>query len=291
VTKTPLEVPLRINTIGPASILLGWRRAGDSSGPHEDDSDTEDDGGDDDGSRDRAPTHGEADPAPSTSPARALTVAGFAPLRPPKNLPTSINLYVSGHALDGVICAHLVSGFHRRPLAIARQTPRLLVLQADLRAMPTGLWDLECEWSGALTNGVVYGDRLTFRNQVRTYIAAPELRADDRPLRVLTCDGEPLLLQLANGLLTPLADLPSLRERLCAAPAVDVHVVEVEEPLKPTLRSPHDLEVEHVGDDHFIIDAGEFGRLRVRPLALKSDAAALAEVEALIQGLPHYELV
>ena len=295
VTKTPLEAPLRINTIGPASILLGWKRSGDRSGPPEDGRGTDDissdDNASDDDRRGRTPTHGEADPAPSPSPARALTVAGFAPRRPPKRLPTSVNLYVSGHALDGVICAHLVSGFHRRPLAIARQTPRLLLLHADLRAMPTGLWDLECEWSGALTNGVVYGDRLTFRNQVRTYIAAPELRADDRPLRVLTCDGEPLLLQLANGLLTPLADLPSLRERLRAAPAVDVHVVEVEEPLTPTLRSPHDLEVEHVGDDHFIIDAGEFGRLRVRPLALKSDAAALAEVEALLQGLPHYELV
>jgi len=286
VTKTPLEVPLRINTIGPASILLGWQRAGDRSLPPDSNH------GDNDMSASAsASARGGSRPTASPPPAPTLTVAGFAPLRPPKSLPTSATLYVSGHALDGVLSVHLVSGFHRRPLTILRQTARLLVLHGALRDVPAGLWDLECEWSGALTNGVVYGDRLTFRNQVRTYIAAPGLRADDRPLRVLTCDGEPLLLQLANGLLTPLADLPSLRERLRDAPAIDVDVVEVEVPLAPTVSSPPPLEVQHVSDDHFIVDAGEYGRLRVRTLAMKSDATALAEVEALLKGLPHYELV
>lgn len=274
VTKSPLEVPLRIHAIGPASLFIGWHKAGDlfasSDGPE--------------------PPR-EAPQADSTLARQKMPViAGFAPLVEPGNIAHKTTLYLSGAALDGIQSAHAVSGFHRRSLSIADQNTQRMTLEWDLEGIPPGLWDLEFEWSGTLANGVIYSDHLTFRNQLRTYLAAPPARADDRPLRVLTKDGEAMLLQLASGLIAPLEDVPALRERLREAPGARAHVVDVEVPFAPSQSLPHTLAVEHLGDDHFIVDAGEFGRLRVRPLAIKSDDETLAKIEALIGSLPHHEL-
>ncbi|HFE46560.1 MAG TPA: hypothetical protein ENJ18_13880 [Nannocystis exedens] len=275
-TKLPLEVPLQIRAIGPASILIGWRQAGDLFSPA-----------------------GEGEPCPEDMPradaglARQQdlpVIAGFAPLVRPASAPEKTTLYLSGVALDGIQSAHAVSGFHRRSLSITAQSPLRMSLEWDLAGVPPGLWDLEFEWSGPLANGVVYSDRLTFRNQLRTYLAAPPVRADDRPLRVLTKDGEAMLLQLASGLIAPLGDASALRERLREVPAADAYVVDVEVPLAPNQDLPDTLAVEHLGDDHFIVDAGEFGRLRVRPLPIKSDDELLAKIEALVGRLPHHEL-
>ncbi len=281
VTKSPLEVPLRIHAIGPASLLIGWQKAGDLFAS----------------SSDPEPR---ARQAPQTDPELARqslpVIAGFAPLIKPGNAPptttttTTTTLYLSGAALDGIQSAHAVSGFHRRSLSISAQNPLRMTLEWELEGVPPGLWDLEFEWSGTLANGVVYSDCLTFRNQLRTYLAAPPARADDRPLRVLTKDGDAMLLQLASGLIAPLEDVSALRERLREAPGAYAHVVDVEVPFAPNQSLPHTLAVEHLGDDHFIVDAGEFGRLRVRPLAIKSDDEALAKIEALIGRLPHHEL-
>ncbi len=276
VTKLPLEVPLRIHAIGPASILIGWRQVGDLFAS----------------AAEGEPCFEET-PRVDSQLARHQdlpVIAGFAPLVEPVCAPEKMTLYLSGAALDGIQSAHAVSGFHRRSLSIAAQSPQRMNLEWDLAGVPPGLWDLEFEWSGLLANGVVYSDRLTFRNQVRTYLAAPPVRADDRPLRVLTKDGEAMLLQLASGLIAPLGDASALRERLRQAPAADAHVVDVEVPLAPSQSLPDILAVEHLGDDHFIVDAGEFGRLRVRPLPIKSDDEVLAKIEALVSRLPHHEL-
>ncbi|MEZ4381843.1 MAG: hypothetical protein R3A79_10855 [Nannocystaceae bacterium] len=278
VTKSPLEVPLEVDTVGPAAILVGWRRPGDLFAPPE--------------AVDGAAL-GEPGLRPSPTlaarPSLTLAISGLAPFDRPATLAARRTLYISGAALDGVESAHLVSGFHRRSLTITQQSATRLVVDWDLRDAPAGLWDLDLEWSGTLGGGASYSDRLTFRNRVRTYVAAPELRADDRPLRVLTKDGEPALLQLASGLLTPLTDLEALRDRLREAPPVDVDVVEVEVPLGPSPGQPRALAVENLGEDTFIVDAGELGRLRVRTVAVRR-GDALAEAEALLEGLPRHEL-
>ncbi|MCA9662220.1 MAG: hypothetical protein KC486_28030 [Myxococcales bacterium] len=280
VTKSPLEVPLEVHTVGPAAILIGWRRPGDLFPPAHPMGEVV--MGGEFGGVLRSPT-------PSTPTTMTLAIAGLAPFGEPATLAPKRTLYISGAALDGVESAHLVSGFHRRTLTITHQTATRLTVDWNLRDVPAGLWDLELEWSGTLGGGASYSDRLTFRNRVRTYVAAPDVRADDRPLRVLTKDGEPTLLQLASGLLTPITDLEALRDRLREAPPVDVDVVEVEVPLGPTLSQPRELAVENLGEDTFIVDAGELGRLRVRTVAV-GHGEALAEAEALLEGLPRHEL-
>jgi len=273
VTKTPLEVPLRVDTVEPATILIGWRRPNDLFHPEAEASDATSSG-----------------PAPKDISRQELAISGLAPLGEPRRRSPSTTLYLSGAGLDGVMSAHLVSGFHRRALAIVAQAPTRMTLEWPLADAPPGLWDLEFEWSGGLANGIAYSDRLTLRNQVRTYVMEPERHPDDRPLRVLTRGGEPVLLQLACGLITPLTELASLRDRLREAPATDVDVAEVEVPLASCPSEPQTFAIESLGDDEFVVDAGELGRLRVRTLAVKSDVQALAQVEALLGRLPRHEL-
>ncbi|MCA9635588.1 MAG: hypothetical protein KC420_06105 [Myxococcales bacterium] len=271
-TKTAIKMPLEVHGVAPATFMVGWRRPGDLFA--------------------EAPVMldgGGVFLGGGSGGTLTLALASYAPFERPASLASKVTLTVRGAALDGVKAVFLRSGVHRRALAITRQEAGVLALSWDLHGVPAGLWDLEIEWAGTLSNGSSYRDTLIFDNQVRTYVAAPEVSADLRPVRALTHRGELELLQLADGRLTPVSELAALRERLRERPPVMVDVVEVEAPLGPALEGELRLGVEVAGEGEFVVDGGALGRLRVRS-AVADEGAALDGVEAALADLPRHEL-